>query len=116
MHRHQTHNHQNLPALAASAAPAPANSPSALHPCWHQPCRPPHPGMFAPHVTPDLLPEELARVMGPLINLVAGLPEALQLQLLLSGTTTDTTVYVCAFTQALQFAYLTPHHMAVLKP
>ncbi|GIL55671.1 hypothetical protein Vafri_11215, partial [Volvox africanus] len=56
-----------------------------------------------------------ARVLGTPPSLVVGLPEALQLRLLLSGTTTDAVAHVCAFAQA-QLAYLTPHHMAVLKP
>ncbi|GIL49963.1 hypothetical protein Vafri_6086 [Volvox africanus] len=63
-----------------------------------------------------LLPEELARVLDTPASLVTGLPEALQLRLLFSGTTTDAAAHVCAFAQALQLAYLTPHHMAVLKP
>ncbi|GIL64966.1 hypothetical protein Vafri_18821 [Volvox africanus] len=63
-----------------------------------------------------LLPEELACVLDTPPCLVTGLPEALQLRLLFSGTTTDAAAHVCAFAQALQLAYLTPHHMAVLKP
>ncbi|GIM04563.1 hypothetical protein Vretimale_9118, partial [Volvox reticuliferus] len=63
-----------------------------------------------------LSPAELACVLDAPTDLVSGLPEALCHRLLSSGVTPGAAAHVFALAQALQLAYLTPHHMAVLKP
>ncbi|GLC44517.1 hypothetical protein PLESTB_000064800 [Pleodorina starrii] len=63
-----------------------------------------------------LTAQQLELVLGLSGSVTASAPEALRRELLASGPSFPAASQVFAFSQALQRAYMTPHHMATLKP